>query len=88
MQRTPLITQHRAASAKLVDFAGWEMPIQYKGVVEEYHAVLSNNFLLDYPMPTIAGLKTVLEDLRSRNSKVRELKPENLMDPRFLQALK
>jgi NitT/TauT family transport system substrate-binding protein len=56
--------------------------------IEEYHAVLSNNFLLDYPMPTIAGLKTVLEDLGSRNPKVRELKPENLMDPRFLQALK
>ena len=29
MQQTPLIEQHRAHGAKLVDFAGWEMPIQY-----------------------------------------------------------
>ena len=27
------------AQGKLVDFAGWEMPIQYSGVVDEYHAV-------------------------------------------------
>jgi aminomethyltransferase len=47
MQWTPLITRHRGASAKLVDFAGWEMPIQYKGVVEEYHAVRSKAGLFD-----------------------------------------
>ncbi|MEQ1562316.1 MAG: glycine cleavage system aminomethyltransferase GcvT, partial [Nitrospiraceae bacterium] len=39
MQRTPLITHHQACGAKLVDFAGWEMPIQYSGVVDEYHTV-------------------------------------------------
>lgn len=39
MKQTPLIDQHRAARAKLVDFAGWEMPIQYSGVVDEYQAV-------------------------------------------------
>jgi aminomethyltransferase len=47
MQRTPLITQHRAAGAKLVDFAGWEMPLQYTGVVDEYHAVRSKAGLFD-----------------------------------------
>jgi NitT/TauT family transport system substrate-binding protein len=56
--------------------------------IEEYHNVLSKNFLLDYPMPTLAGLKTVLEDLGSKNPKVREIKPEDLMEPRFLRALK
>ena len=39
MKRTPLIENHRKAGAKLVDFAGWEMPIQYSGVLDEYHAV-------------------------------------------------
>jgi len=47
VQQTPLIAQHRAADAKLVDFAGWEMPIQYSGVVDEYHTVRSKVGLFD-----------------------------------------
>ena len=47
MQQTPLIAQHRAAEAKLVDFAGWEMPIQYRGVLDEYHTVRSHVGLFD-----------------------------------------
>ncbi|HMS82325.1 MAG TPA: glycine cleavage system aminomethyltransferase GcvT [Nitrospira sp.] len=47
MKQTPLIAQHRTAGAKLVDFAGWEMPIQYSGVVDEYHTVRSKAGLFD-----------------------------------------
>jgi len=47
MQQTPLIQQHRTSGAKLVDFAGWEMPIQYSGVVDEYHTVRSHVGLFD-----------------------------------------
>lgn len=39
LHQTPLVTYHRAAGAKLVPFAGWEMPLQYSGVVDEYQAV-------------------------------------------------
>ncbi|MCC6884305.1 MAG: glycine cleavage system aminomethyltransferase GcvT [Verrucomicrobiales bacterium] len=39
MKQTPLIDAHRRAQGKLVDFAGWEMPIQYSGVVDEYQTV-------------------------------------------------
>src|ERR1700704_4141390 len=39
LRRTPLFEQHRAAGAKLVDFAGWEMPVQYEGVQPEHLAV-------------------------------------------------
>jgi aminomethyltransferase len=39
LRRTALWEQHRAAGAKLVDFAGWEMPVQYAGVREEHTAV-------------------------------------------------
>ena len=39
LRRTPLYDQHRAADAKLVPFAGWEMPIQYRGIREEHQAV-------------------------------------------------
>jgi aminomethyltransferase len=36
---TPLYDRHVAAGAKLVEFAGWEMPVQYSGVREEHMAV-------------------------------------------------
>ncbi len=37
--RTPLFERHQAAGAKLVPFAGWEMPVQYVGIREEHMAV-------------------------------------------------
>jgi aminomethyltransferase len=39
LRRTPLFERHEAAGARLVDFAGWEMPVQYEGVVPEHMAV-------------------------------------------------
>jgi aminomethyltransferase len=39
LRRTPLYDQHVAAGAKLVPFAGWEMPVQYEGVRQEHEAV-------------------------------------------------
>ena len=39
MRRTPLYDAHRALSARMVDFAGWEMPVQYRGIIEEHLAV-------------------------------------------------
>ena len=47
MQQTPLIDAHRQANGKLVDFAGWEMPIQYSGVVDEYYSVRHHAGLFD-----------------------------------------
>ena len=45
--RTPLYEAHRAAGAKLVPFAGYEMPVQYTGVIEEHRAVRSAAGLFD-----------------------------------------
>jgi glycine cleavage system T protein (aminomethyltransferase) len=39
LRRTPLYEQHVAAGAKMVEFAGWEMPVQYDGVAAEHRAV-------------------------------------------------
>src|SRR3954452_23044430 len=36
LKRTPLYAAHVAAGAKLVPFAGWEMPVQYDGIKEEH----------------------------------------------------
>ncbi|MGE5302534.1 MAG: glycine cleavage system aminomethyltransferase GcvT [Alphaproteobacteria bacterium] len=47
MKRTPLYAAHRRAGAKMVEFAGWEMPVQYSGVIDEHLAVRSRAGLFD-----------------------------------------
>jgi aminomethyltransferase len=39
MRRTPLFEEHRALGAKMVEFAGWEMPIQYSSILDEHERV-------------------------------------------------
>ncbi len=39
LRRTPLYEEHKALGARLVDFAGWEMPVQYSGIKAEHEAV-------------------------------------------------
>jgi aminomethyltransferase len=36
---TPLYSTHRRAKAKMVDFGGWDMPVQYSGILDEHHTV-------------------------------------------------
>jgi hypothetical protein len=36
VKRTPLYDAHRALEARCVDFAGWEMPVQYSGIIDEH----------------------------------------------------
>jgi len=38
-KQTPLVHKHRELGARFVEFAGWEMPVQYSGLVEEHTAV-------------------------------------------------
>jgi aminomethyltransferase len=45
--KTALYDSHKALGAKLVDFAGWEMPIQYKNLKEEVIAVRENSGVFD-----------------------------------------
>jgi aminomethyltransferase len=44
---TPLYETHRRMGAKMVDFGGWDMPVQYSGILEEHHAVRHNVGLFD-----------------------------------------
>ena len=37
LKRTPFYDFHVKAGARMVDFAGWEMPLLYKGIIEEHH---------------------------------------------------
>ena len=47
LRRTPLYDRHRAAGARLVPFAGWEMPVQYEGIRQEHMAVRERAGLFD-----------------------------------------
>ena len=54
----------------------------------EYYDTFAKNFLQDFPAPTIPALRTLLEDLGSRNAKIKEIKPHDLIDTRFLAEVK
>jgi aminomethyltransferase len=45
--RTPLYERHVALGARLVPFAGWEMPVQYDGVIPEHKAVRADSGVFD-----------------------------------------
>jgi aminomethyltransferase len=45
--RTPLHGRHLAAGARMVPFAGWEMPVQYEGVIPEHRAVRTDCGVFD-----------------------------------------
>ena len=47
LRRTPLFDRHQAAGAKIVPFAGWEMPVQYEGVRQEHLAVRQGAGMFD-----------------------------------------
>jgi aminomethyltransferase len=44
---TPLLDRHLALGARMVDYAGWLMPVQYAGIVEEHRAVRERAGLFD-----------------------------------------
>src|SRR6476661_367509 len=39
LRTTPLNALHRSLGAKMVDFGGWDMPVQYSGIIDEHNAV-------------------------------------------------
>ncbi|HEX6123022.1 MAG TPA: glycine cleavage system aminomethyltransferase GcvT, partial [Ktedonobacterales bacterium] len=47
LKRTPLFELHRELGARLVEFGGWEMPVQYRGILDEHRAVRERAGLFD-----------------------------------------
>jgi aminomethyltransferase len=47
LKRTPLFEIHRELGARMVEFGGWEMPVQYTGVIDEHRAVRRRAGLFD-----------------------------------------
>lgn len=47
LKKTPLNQVHKNLNARMVEFGGWEMPVQYRGVIEEHQAVRQKVGLFD-----------------------------------------
>lgn len=47
LRRTPLYEEHVALGARMVPYAGWDMPVQYAGILEEHRAVRSSAGIFD-----------------------------------------
>lgn len=46
-KKTPLFDVHQASGARMVDFAGWDMPVQYTSLMEEHRAVRASAGMFD-----------------------------------------
>jgi aminomethyltransferase len=70
--RTPLHDFHVAAGAKMVDFAGWEMPLLYRGITEEHLQTRTSGSLFDVSHMgrihiTGSGAVSLLDKILTRN---------------------
>ncbi len=45
--RSPFFKNHLESKAKIIDFHGWEMPLQYSGIIDEHKNVRENVGLFD-----------------------------------------
>lgn len=57
MKKTVLNEAHRKAGAKMVDFGGWDMPINYGSQIEEHHAVRQNVGMFDVSHMTVIDVE-------------------------------
>jgi len=55
-EKTVLNETHRASGARMVDFGGWDMPINYGSQIEEHHAVRSDAGMFDVSHMTVVDL--------------------------------
>ena len=55
--RTPLYDEHLAAGARMVDFGGWDMPINYGSQIEEHHEVRNAAGMFDVSHMTIVDIR-------------------------------
>lgn len=57
LKATPLNSAHRALGAKMVDFGGWDMPVNYGSQIEEHHAVRSDAGMFDVSHMCVVEVK-------------------------------
>ena len=55
---TPLNAVHRAAGARMVDFGGWDMPVNYGSQIDEHHAVRRDAGMFDVSHMRVVDVET------------------------------
>lgn len=76
VRKTALYENHVARGAKMVDFAGWQMPLQYGKVLEEHHAVRQSAGLFD--VSHMAMVVVSCGDVETSRAFLDRLVPQNL----------
>lgn len=72
LKQTPLNAAHRAMGAKMVDFGGWDMPVNYGSQIDEHHQVRNDCGMFDVSHMRVvdvkgAGVRTFLRYLLANN---------------------
>jgi len=57
LKATPLNNAHRALGARMVDFGGWDMPVNYGSQIEEHHAVRTDVGMFDVAHMCVVDIK-------------------------------
>ena len=57
LHTTPLNAAHRLANARMVDFGGWDMPVNYGSQIEEHHTVRTAAGMFDVSHMRVVDLK-------------------------------
>jgi len=57
LKQTPLHAVHRAAGARMVDFGGWDMPVNYGSQIDEHHAVRTDAGMFDVSHMRVVDLE-------------------------------
>ena len=103
MAKTFLYDEHVKLGAKIVDFAGWDMPVQYASIIEEHNNVRNNAGLFDvshmgeifvYGKDALAYLQTLfpqdINKITDKKAKYCQYTNENggIIDDLFVYKLK
>jgi aminomethyltransferase len=75
MKRTPLYDAHLALGARMVEFGGWEMPVQYTSILEEHRAVRERAGMFD-----VSHMGDLIIHGESAESSLRELLTNDIKD--------
>ena len=57
LKQTPLNAAHRAMGAKMVDFGGWDMPVNYGSQIDEHHQVRNDCGMFDVSHMRVVDMK-------------------------------
>lgn len=57
LKKTPLYSQHQSLGAKIVDFGGWALPVNYGSQIEEHHAVRNTCGMFDVSHMTVSDIR-------------------------------